>query len=147
MKQFTPLRLILMLLAVIVLGACSGIPLKERQTELRDRYHQYAGAPVDSITHLGPFDSWTPIDKHELVIWTNINDAYLIEVESSCEDIMHADRIRLTRTGNTVYQKFDFVEVDQWKCRIKSIQPVDYLQMKKDQRRENTESKAAAQEK
>ncbi len=147
MKQFTQLRTVWLLSAVILLAACSGIPLKERQTELRDRYHQYAGDPVDSITHLGSFDSWTPIGKHELVVWANINDAYLITVEPPCENILFTDHIGLTQTANRVSQRFDFVKVDHWNCRIKSIQPVDYLQMKKDMRRENAEPKAAAQEK
>ena len=132
---------------ILVLTACSGIPLKERQAEQRNRYHRYAGPPVDHITHLGSFDSWTPIDKHELVVWANINDAYLITVEPSCEDIMFTDRIGLTQTHSTVSQKFDFVKVGHLKCRIKSIQPIDYLQMKKDMRQENAEAAAAIQEK
>ncbi|MBN1471217.1 MAG: hypothetical protein JW925_05520 [Syntrophaceae bacterium] len=142
MKPSITLRIPWLLSVVFILAACSGIPLKERQMEKRDRYHEYAGASVESITHLGLFDGWTPIDKYELVVWTNINDAYLITVEPPCEDILFADRIRITKTGSTMYQKFDFVEVDRWKCRIESIQPVDYLQMKKDAA-ENAEKKEA----
>jgi hypothetical protein len=137
MKRSITLRIAWLLSAVFVVAACSGIPLKERQMEKRDRYHRYAGDPVDSIIHLGPFDSWTPIDKYELVLWTNMNDAYLIKLESPCEDILFADRIRIRRTGSTLSQKFDLVEVDQWNCRIESIQPVDYRQMKRDMRRES----------
>ena len=139
MKQSTTLRIVWLLLAVTALAACSGIPLKERQTAQRDQYHRYAGAPVDSITHLGPFDGWTPIDRYELVVWANINDAYLITVEPPCEDLQFTNRIGLTQTANRVSQKFDYVKVGHDNCRIKSIQPVDYLQMKKDMRQENSE--------
>lgn len=129
---------------IVVLAGCFGIPLNERRMEKRDRYYQYAGTPVESFTHLGPFHSWAPIHKDELVVWTKLNDAYLIKVEPTCDDILFADRIIITQTANTVSQKFDFVKVDHWKCRIESIRPVDYLQMKKDKRRESVETKASA---
>ena len=137
MKRFKTFRIIWLLSMVFMLTACSGIPLKERRIEKRDRYHRYAGVPVESFTHIRSYDSWTPIDKRELVVWTSINDAYLIKIEPGCEDILFADRIVLPKVGNTVSRKLDFVEVDGMKCRITSIQPVDYLQMKKDMRREN----------
>ena len=147
MKRFINLRTVWLLPALVLLAACSGIPLKERQMEQRDRYHKYAGPPVNSFSKIGGFDGWTPIDKYELVIWTGINDAYLITVEPPCEDLLFTDRIGLTQMAGTVHQKFDYVKVDHWKCRIKSIQPVDYLKMKRERRQEAKASEPAAGEK
>ena len=147
MNHFNKAWIVCLVPVIVVLAGCSGIPLKERQAGQRDRYHQYAGSPVDHITHLGSFDSWTPIDKYELVVWASINDAYLITVEPTCGDVMFTDHIGLTQTAGTVSQKFDFVKVGHLKCRITSIQPIDYLRMKKDMRQENAEAAAATQEK
>ncbi len=145
LKRGSKLKSGLLLPAVAVLTACSGIPLKERDAEQRDRYHQYAGDPVDHITYLGRYDGWTAIGKHELVVFTNINDAYLITVQPPCEDLMFANSIGLTETAHTVYQKFDFVKVRGWRCMIKSIQPVNYRQMKRDMRQKTADAKAATE--
>jgi len=141
------------LLAVAVLGACSDIPLREREAATRDRYLQYAGAPIDSFTWLGRYDSWTAIDKYQIVVWTNINDAYLITVEPPCEDLMFVRRIGLTQTAHTVNRRFDFVTthgVDSrasWKCMIKEIRPINYLKMKQDARAAREAQKAQPQPK
>ena len=146
MKRFIHLRTVWLLPALVLLAACSGIPLKERQMAQRDRYHKYAGSPVNSFRSIGGFDGWTPIDKYELVLWTGVNDAYLITVEPPCEDLLFTDRIGLTQMSGTVYQKFDSVLVDHWKCRIESIQPVDYPRMKKERQQEAEASGQAAEE-
>ena len=147
MKQFLKLRIVWILPLVVVLAACSGIPLKDREMALRNRYHEYAGPPVKSYSHFGAYDGWAPIGQYELVVWTTINDAYLITVDPPCDDLMFANRISITQTADTVDQKFDFVKVGYSKCMIKSIQPVDYLKMKKAMRQESGEAKAAGQEK
>ena len=129
---------------VAIIAACSGIPLKQRQDEERDRYHQYAGAPIPQFTYLGRYDGWTPIDRYELVVWTTINDAYLITVLPPCEDLLFTNHIGLTQTAHTVSQRFDFVKVHGMNCFIKSIQPIDYLKMKQDRRAQAEAAKAEA---
>ena len=132
-----------LLSAPALLAACSGIPLKEREQEERDRFQAYAGEPVDHITWLGRFDSWEPIGRHELVVWTGVNEAYLIKVAPPCEDLQFANRIGLTSTASTVSSRFDFVKVRGWKCQIEEIRPVDYKRMRQDLRKELQEAKAA----
>ena len=85
------------------------------------------------------------ISKYEVVVWTTINDAYLITVQPPCESLRFANSIGLTNTGNRVTQKFDFVLSDHDKCWIKSIQPVDYLQMKRDRRQKSAEATTPAE--
>lgn len=132
------------LAALAVLSACSDIPLRQREAATRDRYLQYAGAPIDSFTWLGRYDSWTAIDKYQLVVWTNINDAYLITVEPPCEDLMFANRIGLTQTAHTVNRRFDFVTTHGWRCMIKEIRPINYLKMKQDARAQREAQQAQA---
>jgi hypothetical protein len=79
------------------------------------------------------------------VVWTNINDAYLITVEPPCEDLMFANRIGLTQTAHTVNRRFDFVTTRHWKCMIKEIRPINYLKMKQDARAAREAAKAQPQ--
>ena len=117
---------------LVLLSACSGIPLKQRQDAQRARYESYAGPPVDSFTWLGRYDSWQPIGTNELVVWTNIKQAYLIKVAPPCENLEFANRIELTSTASTVSARFDFVKVGggRWRCPIQEIRPIDYLRMR-----------------
>ena len=100
-----------LLYATALLTACSGIPLKQRQDAQRARYEAYAGAPVERFTYLGRYDSWQPIGTNELVVWTTINQAYLIKVAPPCDNLEFVNRIGLTSTASTVSARFDFVKV------------------------------------
>jgi Family of unknown function (DUF6491) len=135
----------LVLPAVALLTACSGIPLNQRETKQSELYHQYAGPPIGSFTYLGRYDSWTYIGNYEVVVWTNINDAYLIKVRQPCTELPFTQHIGLTQTAHTVSQKFDFVLVGRDRCWIDTIQPVNYLQMKRDMRQKTADAKAAAE--
>lgn len=136
------LRTVWLLATAAVLTACSGIPLKEREQAERDRYEAYAGQPVDHFTWFGHYDGWDPIGPHELVVWTDINRAYLVKVASPCEDLRFANRMGLTSTASTVYAKFDYVTVRGWRCPIQEIRPIDYKRLREDLRKETKEAKA-----
>jgi Family of unknown function (DUF6491) len=133
-----------LLCAATLLTACSGIPLKQRQDAQRARYEAYAGAPIERFTYPGRYDSWQPMGTNELVVWTTINQAYLIKVAPPCDNLEFVNRIGLTSTGSTVSARLDFVKVGrQWRCPIEQIRPVDYLRMRQDMRKEAEEAKAA----
>ena len=143
MKPATHLRRLALLLALAAsLAACSGIPRKDRDQETLDRFLHYAGPPVDRITWLGRYDGWQALGQYQLAVWTSVSDAYLITVFSPCENLLFAQRIALTSTGHTVYQKFDSVVVHGWKCQIAEIRPVDYKRMRQDMRAEREALKA-----
>jgi hypothetical protein len=136
------IRTVWLLATASVLSACSGIPLKEREQAERERYEAYAGQPVDHFTWFGHYDGWDPIGPHELVVWTDINTAYLVKVASPCENLQFANRIGLTSTANTVYSKFDFVTTHGWRCPIQEIRPIDYKRLRQDLRNETKQAKA-----
>lgn len=123
-----------LLVAAALLAACSGIPLKQREAAERARFESYAGKPVDHFTWLTHYEGWEPISPDQLVVWTDINQAYLITVFHPCTDLMFARRIALTPFANTIYAHFDSVRVEGWRCIINTIQPVDYLRMEHDER-------------
>jgi Family of unknown function (DUF6491) len=133
-----------LLSATVLLSACSGIPLKQRQDEQRARYEAYAGPPIEKFTWLGRYDSWQSIGTNQLVVWTTPFQAYLIKVAPPCENLQFANRIGLTSTANTVSARFDFVKVGrQWRCPIQEIRPVDYQRMRQDMRKQAEEAKTA----
>jgi Family of unknown function (DUF6491) len=135
------LRTAWLLVAAALLASCSGIPLRQREAAERSRFEAYAGKPVDHFTWLTHYDGWEPISPDQLVVWTDINRAYLITVFHPCTDLMFARRIGLTSTADSVYAHFDFVHAEGWKCMISTIQPVDYLRMQRDLRAQHEAQK------
>ncbi|MGH8299289.1 MAG: DUF6491 family protein [Steroidobacteraceae bacterium] len=135
------LRVACLLVAAAVLTACSSIPLKQREAAERARFEAYAGKPVDHFTWLTDYNGWEPISPNQLVLWTDINEAYLITVFQPCTDLMFARRISLHPTADTVYAHFDSVHVGRWKCMIDTIQPVDYRRMQHDLREQHEAEK------
>jgi len=131
----------LLVLAAIAAAGCSGIPRRDRDQEQLERYLRYAKAPVDHVTIIGHYDNWQAIGQYQLILWANINDAYLITVSPPCENLQFAQRIGLTKTADTIYARLDAVLVKHWRCQITEIRPVDYLQMRRDQRAERAQQK------
>jgi len=136
MKCWKP---VLLLGAAILAAGCSGIPRRERDQAQLERYLRYAKDPVDHITYLGHYDNWQSVSRYQIVLWTNINDAYLITVRPPCEDLQFAQRIGITQTANTISARFDSVLVRHWRCQISEIRPIDYLQLKRDLRAERAQ--------
>lgn len=137
-------KLVLLVVAAIVTAGCSGIPRRDGDQEQLERYLRYARDPVDHITIIGNSDNWQAVGQYQVVLWANINDAYLLTVSPPCENLQFAQRIALTRTTDTVYARLDAIVVKHWRCQITEIRPIDYLQMRRDQRAEKAQQKATA---
>jgi hypothetical protein len=95
-------------------------------------YREYAGQPVKSFRMFG-YDGWSPVSKDQLVVWTGVNEAYLIKVVGYCPNLEFANSIAVTSTGSTV-DKFEKVIVGRDKCMINEIRPIDTKQMKEDRK-------------
>jgi hypothetical protein len=134
----------LLLLVTILAVGCSGIPRRDRDQEQLDRYLRYAKAPVDHITLLNHYDNWQSVSKYQVVLFANVNDAWLITVSPPCENLQFAQRIGITQTASTIYTRFDAILVKHWRCQITEIRPIDYLQMRRDQRAEKARPDAAS---
>jgi hypothetical protein len=98
-----------------------------------ETYLKYAGPPIDRFTYLGHYNGFRTLGGNDVVIWTDINDAYLIRVLSPCTQLPFANRVELTSTAHTVTRNFDFVIVDhdRDRCHIDTIRHIDYAAMKR----------------
>ena len=111
-----------------VLAGCSTTVWKSRtpSAERREQYVRYAGAPVDSIARPREYYTWTPLGNDQLVLWTSVNDAYLITVLPPCAELDFVRGIRITTTGNTVTRGVDSIQFLDRTCLISQLRPVDY---------------------
>ena len=135
-------NLFIVITVALVTVACSGIPRRSRDQEVLEQYLQYAGPPIDHITYLSHYDNWQAVGQYQLVLWADINAAYLITVAPPCENLRFANRIAVTQTGNTIYPKFDAVVVRRWRCQITEIRPINYVKMRQDMREQRAQKKA-----
>jgi|SRR5829696_10165827 len=125
------LRNWVILAAVAALTACAAMKNRETDVQTLARYMDYAGEPVDSFSYLGRFDGWRSLGRDRVVVWTGVNDAYLLTVQQPCQDLQFAQRIGVTSTGSTVSRGFDSVKVgNNQTCRITEIRPVNYKDLK-----------------
>ena len=113
--------------AILATGLIAGCA---SQTKLD--YREYAGQPIKSF-YMNNYDGWSPVSKDQLVVWTGINEAYLLKVTGYCPNLQYAHAIGVTSTANTV-DKFEKVIVGRDKCFINEIRPIDTKQMKADRK-------------
>jgi hypothetical protein len=117
--------------AALLATACAGIaPRSDDQSQL-DRYLRYAGAPIESFTYLGRYSGWHAVAEDKLVLWTGINDAYLLTLRQPCTGLQFAERIGVTSTADTV-SHLESVTFDHQRCPINEIRPIDYRRMRQD---------------
>jgi Family of unknown function (DUF6491) len=113
----------------LMLGGCAGaIPHKSSSDTLL--YLNYAGAPVDDFFSFR-LDSWEAVSANQLVLWSDVNKAYLLQVWDSCPDLKFAFRIGVTSTAHRI-SRLDSVSVDHQRCPIVAIRPIDVKKMKAD---------------
>lgn len=123
----------LLALALIGLAACAPAAPKRASPPSAEtqQFLRFAGPAVDSFTYLRPYYSWKPLGNLQLVVWTDINDAYLITVLPPCVGLDFANGIRVTSASHMVTRGIDAIDFDGQHCFISQIRPVDYLAMKK----------------
>lgn len=105
-----------------------------KSEEKYSRYEPYLGEPVDRINALRQ-DSWQPVSRTQLVLWTSINDAYMLTVDNTCPELKFAQSVGVTSTTSSI-STLDSVIVRDTRCRIRQIQPIDVERMKADRRAE-----------
>jgi hypothetical protein len=130
------------LVAAAALAACSSIPRSERDREALDRYMDYAGQPVSSFNYFGRFDGFQPLSQYQLVVFTSVNEAYLLTLAPPCQGLQFANGVGFSSTAHTVYRGFDSVYFEHERCMISEIRPVDYKSLKQARREEKAEAKA-----
>jgi hypothetical protein len=117
-------------------AAPTGTPAQQQTLA---RYESYAGPPLQYFTWLGRFDSWEPLGKDRLVVYTTPSDAYLLKVWPPCDFRFVTGGIGISSTSSSVYTNFDSVIVNTGaggprRCPISEIRKVDYTRMRADMR-------------
>ena len=127
-------RALPLLLVTLGVGACAppyGPPVINHGGPTREQFLQFAGPPVDRFTWIGRYYAFTVLGKQQVVVWTTINDAYLLTVTAPCVGLDFVNGIHFTSSARTVTRGVDGLLVDGQKCFITEIRPVDYRAMKK----------------
>src|SRR5262245_7734961 len=114
--------LLALALAVTMTSACAaGL---QRNRDPLAQYDGYIGEPVRSFNAFR-IQSWQPVDKDQLILWTSINDAYLIKVTGFCPDLPFATSIRVdNRGGMSQVTTLDSIIVHRDRCQIQQINPI-----------------------
>jgi hypothetical protein len=127
-------RIALLLLPLAAIAACSGVPMREGEQKELDRYQPYAGQPIREFSTLQRVSGWNSVARDKIVVWTGINDAYLITVATPCSNLEFANRIGFSSHTSTI-STLDFVMLGHnERCPITEIRPIDYKRMKEDMR-------------
>lgn len=122
------------ILAAMFVSACaatSGSSEPSRSDETFARYEPYLGEPVQSFTALRK-DSWQPVSRTQLVLWTSMNHAYMLTVDNTCHDLPFSEVVGVTSTTSQI-TTHDSVIVRGNRCLIRQIQPIDVRRMRADQ--------------
>lgn len=128
-------NVILPLALVALTASCAHFKNREKDEDVLARYMDNAGEPIEHFSYLGRFDGWRALGRDKLVVWTGINDAYLLTVQTPCSNLPFANAIGLTTTTGTVSRGFDSVKVGKGEqCRINEIRPVDYKKVREIER-------------
>ena len=114
--------------------------LQSKGDKLYAKYELYLGEPVKSFTALR-HDSWQQISRTQLVLYTTINEAYMLTVDNNCPELPFAQTIGVTSTTSSI-TTFDSVLVRNDRCRIMQIQPIDIKRMKADKNAREAEEAA-----
>ena len=128
-------RNVILLLAILAIGACSSFKNRESDEQVLARYMDNAGEPIDRFSYLGRFDSWRALSRDKVAVWTGMNDAYLLTVDSPCHNLQFTSSIGLTTTTGTVTRGFDSVKIgNDETCRINEIRKIDYKKVREIER-------------
>lgn len=123
-------RVLAVFLMIVVTAGCAGTLKRADSAETLAQYMGYAGEPVQGF--FAPrVQSWQPLARDKLILWTGVNEAWLVTVWDTCTDLMFANVIGVTQTGSQV-TTFDKVRVGRDRCPIRQIRPLDIRQMKAD---------------
>jgi hypothetical protein len=131
----------LAIVATGLTGCATGISRLDGERGV-DRYRPYLGEPIDHFTAFD-FQGWEYAGDNQVVIWTGVNEAYLLTVWSTCTELDFAQRIGVTSTGNTV-SRMEAVRVGGQRCPIEVIQPIDIRAYKADRAAQREEEEAQA---
>jgi hypothetical protein len=133
------------LIPVAVLVAGCATPRDVAELSALERHMAYAGAPIDRFSYPQRIRGWSPIDREHLLIHTGPGRSYLLAVAPGCVGLRTTHSIGITsQMGRRVVTSgIDEVRLEQDRCRIIEIRPLDYERMRADGRSEQDDLRQA----
>jgi hypothetical protein len=123
--------------ALLCLAATAGSAVADTRATQQanlEKYTPYLQAPVDSFA-FWTLHKWQLVGPEKVVVWSTINDAYLVTVEKPCAGLEWARGIGLSsKQSRQVSRRMDFVTVGHDQCRIQEIRPIDTRRMDADRK-------------
>lgn len=108
----------------VLLTACASPGPRERQAARLAEVESVAGEPVESF-NFWDMQRWEVLGPLEVMVWTRVNEAWLLRVDTPCPGLEFANVIGVTSTQNRVSRRFDAVRFERQRCPIREIRPVD----------------------
>ena len=122
--------LIALALCALFAGGCASGLSRSQGDRLLERYEPYIGEPIRGFTAFRQ-QSWQPVSRNQLILWTTSNDAYLLTITNNCPDLMFSNAVSVSSTVSEI-STLDHVTVRGDRCGIEKIQPIDIRQWRKD---------------
>jgi len=93
------------------------------------RYEKAAGQIVTQMP-LPSLVDWQALDDQSVAVWTANDKPWLVKVDTPCDiGLAQAGNIAFTSEGGVVKSGIDYLEAGSQRCKVASIQPVDYQQV------------------
>ena len=115
----------LITILALLLATSASAQTREVQQERLSAYLPYAGEPVDRF-QFWDLQRWELVGEYKVVVWPQLNEAYLLTVDPPCNDLEWTQKVGLSSTAHVVSKRFDSVMTGKDKCRINEIRPIDY---------------------
>ncbi|MBO9664940.1 DUF6491 family protein [Dokdonella sp.] len=126
--------LVAVLCGVLLLAGGARADTPETQSENLERFTPYLQRPVEQFKFWSMY-KWQLVGPDKVVVWTTIDDAYLLTVETPCTQLQWSRDIGVTsQASHTVMRRMDAVVAGNDRCRILEIRPVDYRLMQSESR-------------
>ncbi|MEN9705108.1 MAG: hypothetical protein RLZZ393_987 [Pseudomonadota bacterium] len=134
------IRILSCAVALFGLVACAT-DIARRPASPAINYLDYAGPEVESF-HYVRLDGWEVVSRDQILVWTGLQEAYLLKVWEPCTELQYALAIGFTSRFNHV-SRFDKLRAGRDICPIGEIRRVDTARLKADRRKQRAQPGAA----
>lgn len=118
--------------ALVLAGVCAATgcttegttKASQREAASLARYEAASGEPVRSFRYFR-LDNFVVLGDDALAVWSNPRQAWLLTVDAPCPGLRWSMTLGMTSSFNRVYAGADAIQVEESRCRIRSIRPVD----------------------
>jgi hypothetical protein len=118
-----------LLCGVLLLGGAAQAATPQTQKKSLEKFAPYLQDPVDQFAFPSLY-KWQPAGADKVAVWSSADEAYLLTVETPCEQLQSTAQIELSQqASHTVTRQVDSVTAGSDRCRILEIEPIDVRKM------------------